>query len=33
LKVLDGDGLSQLGTFQVILSHEPAHARMWQLFE
>jgi hypothetical protein len=33
LKVLDGDGMSQLGTFQVILSHEPAHARMWQLFE
>lgn len=33
LKVLDGDGMSQLGTFQVILSRQPARAAAWQLFE
>jgi hypothetical protein len=33
LKVVDGDGLSQLGTFQVVLSRQPAHAKTWELFE
>jgi hypothetical protein len=33
LKVVDGDGMSELGTFQVILSRQPARAAAWQLFE